>query len=510
VTAASNGVTLTDGTYSRDKTDLNPGANLHLGFTSASVDGTVNPDFSQVESDAGQVTLNQRFALFYAEKRPFFLEGIELFSTPNQLVYTRQIAEPIAGAKVTGKFGPLNVAYLSVKDKSDAGGAFFNIARVRRDIGRSSTVGVTVTDRSQDGGFNRVVAADSRIVFAKLYYVQGQIGGSWTGTSGETLSAPVWLAEFDRTGRAWGFNYKLTGVGTGFEAGSGYVPRNDIVEFHAANRFSWYGARGAFVEQFTTFFGPGIIWRYSDFPSTNAIEGSQDVNLMFSLRGGWNVRGEINRSFVDFDPRDYRGYEVQGPSGLAPFTVPEGLSGLFGTGVTVSTPTYKTFNASVQAQRQAVPIFPEASEGRETLVAGTLGARPTESIRIDGSLTYSRITRLQGGNEFAQTVLPRLKMEYQPTRALFFRVVGEYRSQRQAALVDPATGQPIYLAGAPIPPTSLNGLRVDFLLSYEPTPGTVVFIGYGSSLATTRMLSLADLHRQNDGFFVKLAYLFRR
>jgi hypothetical protein len=511
VTAASDGVAVGEGAYSRDKTDINPGVNLHLGFTSASIDATVNPDFSQVESDAGQVTLNQRFALFYAEKRPFFLEGIELFSTPNQLVYTRQVAEPIGGAKVTGKFGPLNVAFLSVKNKSDAGGDFFNIARVRRDLGRSSTVGVTFTDRSRAGGFNRVAAVDSRIVFAKLYYVQGQVGGSWTGASGAAdRSAPIWLAEFDRTGRAWGFNYKLTGIGTGFQAESGYVPRNDVVELHASNRLSWYGARGAFIEQFTTFFGPGIIWRYGDFPSTSAIEGSQDVNLMFNLRGGWSVRGEINRNFVTFEERDYRGYEVEGPSGLVPFQVPDGLSGLLGTGVTLSTPTFKTFNASAQLQRGAVPIFPEASEGRETLLVGTLGLRPTESIRVDGSFTYSRLTRARDGSEFAQTVLPRLKVEYQPTRALFFRVVGEYRSQRQAALLDPATGQPIFRLDLPMGPDSLNGLRIDFLLSYEPTPGTVAFIGYGSSLATTRMLSLADLRRQSDGFFVKLAYLFRR
>ena len=85
--------------------------------TAATLDATVNPDFSQVESDAGQVTANQRFALFYAEKRPFFLEGIELFSTPNQLVYTRQIVSPIAGGKVTGKQGRLNVAFLSAKEK---------------------------------------------------------------------------------------------------------------------------------------------------------------------------------------------------------------------------------------------------------------------------------------------------------------------------------------------------------------------------------------------------------
>src|SRR5512137_872872 len=95
---------------------LNPGANLRLVFTNLSIDATVNPDFSQVETDASQVTVNERFALFYPEKRPFFLEGIELFATPNQLVYTRQIANPIGGGKVTGKVGKTGVAFLSAAD----------------------------------------------------------------------------------------------------------------------------------------------------------------------------------------------------------------------------------------------------------------------------------------------------------------------------------------------------------------------------------------------------------
>ena len=105
VTGSVDGARRDDGSYAYGTTDIEPGANLRFGFTNISLDATVNPDFSQVETDARQVTVNERFALFYPEKRPFFLEGIELFATPNQLVYTRQIADPIAGGKVTGKVG---------------------------------------------------------------------------------------------------------------------------------------------------------------------------------------------------------------------------------------------------------------------------------------------------------------------------------------------------------------------------------------------------------------------
>src|SRR3989442_236613 len=94
------------------------GVNLRWGLTqNLNLSGTANPDFSQVEADVGQVTVNQRFALFYPEKRPFFLEGLEQFDTPNRLIYTRRITQPVAGAKLTGKAGGMNLAYLAAVDQ---------------------------------------------------------------------------------------------------------------------------------------------------------------------------------------------------------------------------------------------------------------------------------------------------------------------------------------------------------------------------------------------------------
>jgi hypothetical protein len=89
-------------------------------------------------------------------------------------------------------------------------------------------------------------------------------------------------------------------------------------------------------------------------------------------------------------------------------------------------------------------------------------------------------------------------------------VIGEYRSERRAALLDPASGNPLFVAGLAQPATEFNGLRVDLLASFEPTPGTVAFLGYGSSLESDRELNWSRLERVNDGFFVKLAYQVRR
>ena len=113
------------------------GLNLSYGITSnLTLDGTYNPDFSQVEADAGQIAVNERFALFFPEKRPFFLEGADIFSMPKQLVYTRSIVNPVAAAKLSGKVGGFSLAYLGAVDDVSVGDAnpVVNLLRLKRDV----------------------------------------------------------------------------------------------------------------------------------------------------------------------------------------------------------------------------------------------------------------------------------------------------------------------------------------------------------------------------------------
>lgn len=508
VTAQANGTRVPSG-FNREQIDPSVGVNVRLGVSSnVSVDATYNPDFSQVESDASQVTVNQRFALFFPEKRPFFLEGIELFATPNQLVYTRQIVNPLMGGKVTTKLGRTNLAHLVAIDEQGGPDALFTVTRVRRDIGANSTGGLTLTTRDRDGAFNRLAAGDVRVVFGKLYYVAGQLGGSWTRDSrgGPDRTSPIWQAEFDRTGRSWGFNYKLTGIGEDFSAQAGYVPRNDNVEAHAFNRFSFYGGRGAFLEQFTMFFGPNRLWRYGTFAS-DAIEGSESSDFNFTFRGGWKAAAHAEHNFTDFQADEYTGYETGGPGN--PYTPLDGVGDGFSLSASVTTPTYRVVNATAKITRGRGPIFPEASRGYETRLTSSLALRPSGSIRLTASNTWSRITRERDGSEFARTIIPRLKVEYQANRSLFFRVVGEYVAQRRAALLDARTGAPLYIGGSTSDARESNGMRLDWLASFEPTPGTVAFLGYGASLDDRRAFAFQDLSRSNDGFFLKLAYQLR-
>lgn len=511
VTGASNGGIDAARGFVRGKTDINPGANVRFGFTNVSVDATINPDFSQVESDASQVTVNQRFPLFFAEKRPFFLEGIELFATPNQLVYTRRIVDPVAGGKLTGKVGRTGIAVLSAGDTTAEGHAWVNVARVRQDFGSDSLAGVTVTDRESAGAFNRVAAADARYVFGGLYYVLGQAGASWTERSGAVSRAPLWQAEFDRTARRWGFNYSLTGVGESFETQSGYVPRNDIVQFHAYNRWTYYGPRGAWLENLTTFFGPSRLWRYGAFGHAGAIEGGESAHLTAQLRGGWQFDVETGRQFVQFDRALYGAYTVGKPDGsTALFAPPDAVSNWTGV-YAMTTPVFRRANAHVEISRAGTPIFAEASNGHETRVTASVGLRPTPSARIDLSVVSSQLRRDRDGVEFASTTIPRVKLEYQPNRSLFFRLVTEYRSTHRSALRDPLSGLPLLVNGEVAGSQRVDGLRMDWLVSYEASRGTVAYFGYGSSLDRDLALNpAARLARTADGFFVKLAYMFRR
>src|SRR5712664_3159711 len=269
-TSRLNGAPVSATTYRYNKIDPELGVNVRWGVTqNLSAAGTVNPDFSQVEADVGQVTVNQRFALFFPEKRPFFLEGLEQFDTPNALIYTRQIVQPVAGAKLTGKAGGTNVAYLAAVDQTDAAtGAHpvFNLLRLRRDLGASSTLGLAYTDRIDGGAYNRVFGSDVRVVWRQLWISSVQLVGSWTQDGGGARAGKLWdVTLADRTGRSYGNHYGLQGVSPDFKAASGFVNRTGYVTARVANRLTWYGRPGGLLEQSSTYLFLNPLWRYDDF-----------------------------------------------------------------------------------------------------------------------------------------------------------------------------------------------------------------------------------------------------
>ncbi|MBL8985816.1 MAG: carbohydrate binding family 9 domain-containing protein [Gemmatimonadetes bacterium] len=489
------------------------GADVRWGISqNLTMNGTVNPDFSQVEADVGQVTLNERFALFYPEKRPFFLDGLELFDTPNQLIYTRRIGNPDAGIKLAGKVGRLNIAAMAAADGSDqstigARTPVFGVTRLRTDLGRSSTLGAVLTTREEGGDYSRLAGADLRFYHNKLYYVEVQAVESWTETGGTGRSGPLLEAAWDRTGRRWGFHYSAKAIAPDFNAAAGFVNRTGIIEANAFNRLSGYGRPGALVETYGAFMGIGRIWDYSE-PGDGTIEGNESIFPSATLRGGWQLGGSLTRAYYSYAPADYAGLEVAVPGDTVAFAVPGQEKNQVGGSIRVTTPTYRLYTLSVSASVGNTPIFREAAPGRSSRFDATIDLRPSGAVRAAFQLTRQTISRRRDGSRYSSETIPRLKVEYQASRAVFFRFIGQYSARERSPWVD-RQGRPVLVGGIRDTGDRLNDFRVDWLFSYRPTPGTLFYLGYGATLTEPRRFRFRELERTVDGFFAKASYLFR-
>jgi len=503
--------------YRYSEVDPQLGANLRWGVTqNLSMTGTVNPDVSQVEADVGQVTVNERFAVFFPEKRPFFLEGLEQFDTPNALIYTRRISSPVGGAKLTGKVGGTGVAYIGAVDDNNLSATgdhpIVNLLRLRRDLGTSSTIGLAYTDRVDGNASNRVLGVDARIIWLKRWFTSLQVAGSWTHeTVGSGLrTGALWDATlYDFTGRSYGNHGEFVGFSRDFSAQSGFVNRVNVVQGRIFNRFTRYGKPGALLENATTYILIQPTWRYDDFVNLRStLEGSITQQLQLNVRGGWFVTASWSNSHQQFDPPDYAGYQVDAAGTPVPFAVPHGLYNLWGGLAALSTPN-RTLKMDLSLGRVSGPIFAEASEGRALNLFLALAWKPTSSLRFEGQWPHQLITRAADGSWFSTANIPRLKVEYQLTRDIFFRYVGQYFAQVRDTLRDPRTGDQLIVNGTPQGRSTNTEFRNDFLFSYKPTPGTVLFFGYGSSLSEPDPFSFRRLARTSDGLFLKASYLFR-
>ena len=498
--------------YSYGKVEPGIGGTLRWGLTqNLSLTATANPDFSQVEADVGQVTVNERFALFFPEKRPFFLEGLEQFDTPNALIYMRRIEQPVAGVKLAGKVGRTAIAYLGAVDERSAAGdnPVYNLLRLRRDLGQASHVGLAYTDRFEGSTYNRVLGVDTRLIWRTIWFSDAQLVGSWTqDASGAERFGHIWNVTFyDRTGRYYGNHGDLSGISPDFHAAAGFVNRTGVAQSRIFNRFSAYGRPGALFEQVTTFIGLEPTWRYREL-GQSTLEGTVSQTILFTIRGGWGANVNWRNAHLRFEPGSYSLHQEDSSGTAVPFAVPHGLYNLWGAGAGLNTPN-RALSAGFGIAYQGQPIFDEASRGRAFGLNVFVGWRPTDALRVEASWVHRRLVRSSDDSRFSIANIPRVKVEYQLSRAIFFRYVGQYGAQERAALVSPTTGRPILVDGQPGAGFAINDFRSDVLFSFRPTPGTVLFLGYGASLTEDQSFRFADLRRTADGVFIKASYLFR-
>lgn len=500
------------------------GLNLTYGLTSnLTLDGTVNPDFSQVEADAGQIAVNERFALFLPEQRPFFLEGTDVFNMPKRLVYTRSIVNPVGAAKVSGKIGGLQVAYLGAVDEVNAGASnpIVNVMRLRGDIGRSSSIGAVYTDRTEPGvDFNRVMGADARLVLGGRYTLEMLAAGSADGATGaDTNWGSMFSLSARRSSRTLSMNASFEDSSDEFRAGSGFIRRVGVTQVDGRTSYTFRGKRGALVESWGPSIDADMTWLREDFWSGGAPQETQfGAGLNASFRG--NIGGFLNyrRRGFNFDSALYDGL-FAGPSEAAVVPVSEGsdlYSGLHSVSLRSWISSFERVRISLGGGWSETPIF---SSGLPLDVgeqwSGDLGFTfyPTGSIQAEIGARHVTILRSLDGSTYSQATIPRLQARYQVTRAMYVRGIGEYSSQNRGDLLDPVTGAQIYTCSddgcAARRGSDRHDFRVEGLLGYEPSPGTVLFFGYTRQFRDTSAFSFDQVQAVRDGLFLKLSYRFR-
>ncbi|RMH17772.1 MAG: hypothetical protein D6701_07160 [Gemmatimonadetes bacterium] len=521
VTGSRTGA-LEEGHFRRGGFDPEVGINGRVGVTRNLVfDATVNPDFSQVEADANRLTVNERFALFFPEKRAFFLEGTEVFRTPRNLVHTRQIADPVAGAKLTGKVGAFQVGYLGAVDQAPRtlfGGdrdALFNLLRIRRDVGSGSTVGLLYTDRTlASDAYNRVLAADARLLVHGRYTLTGQFGASWTAHEGGAATgfSPLLFAQLERSGRTFGFELKLDDVFPDFRTESGFIPRTGDTEVFASARHTTFGRPGALLERATAEVRFDGFWEHDAFWSgASPFEWEVEAQPTLNLRGDRSLSLILRSGYFRFSESAFGAYAVATPGGGSePFALPPPLEHMLAVGFVPRLRISNQVQLNGRIFLREIPIFVEGSRGIELQAAPDLTLRPTTALQVQLQHTFSRIRRQRDDSVFSTSNLSRLRVQYQFGKALFARAIVQFDLEERDALEDPATGRALLIFGSPVAARRSGRFDGQFLVQYEPSPGTIFFLGYSRAEVGEHLgFDLGRLDPVEDGLFLKLSYLFR-
>jgi hypothetical protein len=476
---------------------------LHDSFV---LDATVNPDFSQVESDEPQITVNQRFEVFFPEKRPFFLENSNYFTTPINLVFTRRIAHPEYGLRLTGKAGPWAVGMLASDDRAPGEvlpftdphsneRATFAIARVSRDVLEQSTVGAIFTDREFGGGYNRVGGVDANIKINQNWRFQGQaVTSSTVNSDGSHFAGPGYKLDLERAGRKLNLQSLFIDYSPGFVTETGFVNRTDIREqrVNASYFFRPEGkvliSWGPTLEQFGIWDHSGTGLDYFALPGLR-------VDM---TRGTWINFHPIGYDGVFLRPQDF--------AGLTHVTsYPQPFWGIEG-----GTSWFKQFDFNwFFVSGAGVNYNPSAgripSIGHEDTGNATLTIHASGRLRIDNTYLIEHIRERDARSTAVTNHIVRSKWNWQFTRELSARVIVQYNS----VLSNP------FLSS--LSPT--KNFNADFLITYLVRPGTAIYIGYNSNLQNldraliptpTGLLTTRD-DFINDGrqLFVKVSYLFR-
>jgi hypothetical protein len=470
------------------------GVTTKLGLSpTITLDATVNPDFSQVESDAFQVEVNQRFPVFFSERRPFFMEGAGIFSLAGQgednslqyAVHTRRIVDPIFGAKLTGNVGRVTFATLSAVDQQpgrsledddlghpDAGRErVFNIARAQYSLGPNNYAGAIVADTEFAGGHNRVIGSDLAYRLSKNQRISAFVLGSQS-------RAPH--AADSKAGGAGVVSYSYSTMPLGISGAVEHYDRDFQMDTSFVNRVGLTSG-WTFIERNFYPDKKKYPWirRISGFTfvqgGRDRIAGGNELFVLPGFRASFTRQGfvRVDRSFGHetwvsrrFDRGRWRAL---------------GEAQLF---------RWLSLNAEFN-QGLAVfydPLDPYPGRSRDSRIGFTFQPNGRFSQRVE----YRRVAfdRESTGERVYDLDIVNSRTTYQFTRSFFLRALLQYDSSRSQVLTD-------------------------FLSSYELRPGTVVYVGYGSLIERREFVdgrwipNEGTYQTSRRGLFFKASYLHR-
>jgi len=482
------------------------------------LDGTINPDFSTVESDQPQFTVNQRYSVYFPELRPFFLENANYFATPILLVYTRNIVHPEYGARATGKIGHTNLGFFAIDDRQPGEAvprsdpnykrrATFAVGRVSQDLGKGSSVGLIYTDEEFGGGWSRVGGVDFTARLSEKWTSLGQWVESSTkgvdnsGSPATYAAGPATRLEIQRAGHAFNLNSVFKDYTTGFQSQVGFIETTNIRYNQTHATYQWYPKHiliqsyGLETNQNVAFDHQGNrVFHYSSFDPFLLLPR----NIVIAPLGGQNSdtlgpqNGTLlkqNKNFTE----NYGGIVARG----APFTQ-----------LNFNIQAFRTGNVNYNPVAGAVPSLMNA-ENLQALIT----VQPLRQLTADNTYLLDRDRSVADGALVYESQTFRTKLNYQFTRAISARVIVEY----DTTLANPAE-------------TLLQRTKqvgTEALLTWLPHPGTAIYIGYNNDLQNldrtlcnrgpngacdpNNPVTPRSQQFLNDGrqVFIKASYLFR-
>jgi opacity protein-like surface antigen len=423
------------------------------------IDAALNPDFSQVESDEPQVTTNQRWEVFFPEKRPFFIENAGIFQTPQNLFFSRRVADPQVGLRMTAKAGHWTFGGIASDDRA-AGQllpesdrfhgrrAAIGVARVQREFQNNATLGALVTSRDFGAGSNRVVSIDGRMILGKSWNLTGQAIRSLTDAGGGvTAGGSSFHGQLSRHDVHVGYALSYLDRSPDFHSDLGFIPRVDIRQVSQMGRYYWRPR-----QHWLTRFGPYArvtgIWDHSG----RLQEWTLAPDFELEFRGQTNLEAGIIETFELFAGQEFRQRTGR---------------------VSLSTEWLKWLAVRAGYNRGTrINYYPAA--GQKPFVAafqsGSVGltVKPSPQLRLDQTYLFSHLSTLDGavarpGADIYNNHILRSRANYQFTRALSVRAIVDYRA--------------VLPNGSLIDLERQKHLRGDFLVTYMVNPWTAFYAG---------------------------------